>query len=164
MPNWPSADLSAAPAASKKAKADVSTATKIWQYDIQFARNGQPSGRATARLQHLSLICLLCHAVEHIGRIESLIAAGTLPTSHRDVLIAHFCRVNRVGPRSWQHHYRAAFKRFFELSQLDWWVDWGRFPRPKCPSWAEYFPLPPQWPDNLMIRADRCASLPTRGH
>ncbi|MDB5439956.1 MAG: hypothetical protein JWM33_2383 [Caulobacteraceae bacterium] len=96
------------------------SAHEEWRYDSTQAP-------AVATLAEIKLSCWHCHAVEHFGAIGSMALGGELSAQAVDDTIAHFCRLNNVGPDAFEAHALEAFKQHDELSALEWRVDWGQF-------------------------------------
>jgi len=92
-----------------------------WEYDAK-------KRPARATVTGIKLACAQCHAVVHFGLQISLVQQGKLPPSHLDVLKRHFCRVNQVGPSTFDVHFDAAFERWKLLNQRTaWHLDFGRY-------------------------------------
>lgn len=95
-------------------------AHEVWRYETR-TRSG------LARLEGISLLCRMCHAVEHFGRIEAKFQEGTIDQEDRDRVIEHFCRINETTADEFERHFSHARDEWFKLSKLKWHVDWGPF-------------------------------------
>ena len=82
---------------------------------------------AVAWLWGVSMICFHCHAVEHPGVLNALIAEGQLTKRAQIDTDAHFQQVNGLTKRQMAARLRAAFKDFERRSSREWYIDYGPF-------------------------------------
>jgi hypothetical protein len=75
----------------------------------------------------VKLVCWLCHAVEHFGRTENMVAKGELTERAREDTINHFCRVNGVSRDEFRSHLTNAKAEWMKMSQLTWRTDFGTY-------------------------------------
>lgn len=91
-----------------------------WQYETA-------ADPAVARLIGLKLSCWFCHMVEHFGAVTNMVRSGELTAQAVEDVIAHFCRLNRVGQEEFDTHLAEAKAEWSRLSRLQWKIDWGSF-------------------------------------
>lgn len=89
-----------------------------WEY-FERVRSG------TARLSSISLVCWHCHACEHWGCTNALVARGSLTRRAIDDTIAHFCRLNQVNEDGFRAHEAIAYTDWQRRSQMAWTIDYG---------------------------------------
>ena len=92
--------------------------------DWRYLERSEP---AVAWLQRVSMICWHCHALEHPGVINALIAEGTLTERAREDNAAHVREVKGLTKRQHDARLRAAQKDFDRRNQRDWYIDYGPF-------------------------------------
>jgi hypothetical protein len=94
---------------------------EVWQY-AERARSG------TAKLIDVSVICTICHSINHWGRISALIAAGIMKPADGRRLIRHFVKINRcMSKASFERHRIKAFAEWRERNRKKWKIDWGPY-------------------------------------
>jgi hypothetical protein len=91
-----------------------------WEYDTA------PTP-AVSRFAGITLSCWHCHAVEHFLNTGLLVRSGSLTQQALDDTVAHFCRLNGVGPKEFEAHLAEAYAKWENLSALEWVIDWGPY-------------------------------------
>jgi hypothetical protein len=129
------------------------SAHEQWQYN-------ERTMPATARIVGVSLVCWHCHACEHWGCTNSLVAQGVLGQQAIDSTIEHFCRVNAATPEDFRRHQIEAYAVWMQQNARTWLIDYGPFE-----EWTfkrfECDPLNDRpWPRDISARWD-IDGLPT---
>lgn len=119
------------------------------------------SDPAVAWLRRVSLVCFHCHAVEHPGVLNKLIALGDLTERARVDTIDHFCAINKTTKRRWAAQLKTAEKVFDRRSCRDWYIDYGPFT-----EWvATTFQQDPlnecSWPEQIYKKWNGASGQPT---
>jgi hypothetical protein len=91
-----------------------------WEYDT----TQKP---AVARIGRIALQCWHCHACEHFMHTLIMVEDGSYGGQVIDEIVAHFCKVNGVGPEVFEAHLNGAIADWERLSELDWKVDFRPF-------------------------------------
>ena len=86
-------------------------AHEVWEYDDE---------NHVQILKDIIPVCSLCHLVKHPGFASVNEARGGAPMV---AVIAHFCRVNKVGKDAFQKHYEEEAKKWEERSKYEWTMD-----------------------------------------
>jgi prevent-host-death family protein len=73
---------------------------EVWDYNDRTL---------VATLTGLRPICVRCDRVTHWGLTRELVAAGRLPESELDLVIEHFCSVNKCDRPAFERHAQEAF-------------------------------------------------------
>lgn len=58
---------------------------------------------ASATLDRIGCICMLCHQTHHIKQTRNMVASGEAPQQLLDDVIAHFCKVNECDLTMFEH-------------------------------------------------------------
>ena len=91
-----------------------------WRY-LEKSRSG------IATLVGVDAICIICHSVQHWGRIQLLVAAGIMSKADERRLTRHFMKVNKCSKAAFERHVMRAFSIWRTRSKKKWKIDWSEF-------------------------------------
>jgi len=102
---------------------------EIWSFN---------ESKGVQTLTGLQCLCQDCHNIKHWGRTSVLVEEGTYPLRYKELLIGHFCSLNRCKRSDFFTHRDKAWVLFQRRSTIQFKIDFGQFdPSRVTKLWSE---------------------------